>query len=55
MQVISHSGVAGTLGNAFGKSGKFSVRFDTAVEAGEAFSLIFKKFIFEPDKSQMAQ
>lgn len=55
MKVISHSGVAGTLGNAFGKSGKFSVRFDTAVEAGEAFSLIFKKFIFEPDKSQMAQ
>ncbi len=43
------------LEGAFGKSGKFTVRFETAVATGDAVILNFKKFVFDPDKRRMAQ
>lgn len=55
MQVISELGVLGTLGGTFGKSGKFTVRFDAPVVIGSKVLLTFKKYLFEPDKRIMGQ
>lgn len=55
MQVISEEGVSGTLAGSFGKSGKFSVKFDAPVESGSKVVLLFKKFLFQTDKRIMAQ
>jgi len=55
MQVSTPGGITGVLEGAFGKSGKFSVRFTAAVAAGSAVKLSFKKFLHDPDKRRMAQ
>lgn len=55
LQVCTAEGAPGMLEGAFGKSGKFTVRFETAVATGDAVILNFKKFVFDPDKRRMAQ
>ena len=54
-QVSTPDGAVGVLEGAFGKSGKFNVRFCGDVASGGAVRLSFKKFMFDPDKRRMAQ
>lgn len=42
------------LEGAFGKSGKFNVRFTGEVQPGDALTLRFKKFVYG-DKGRMVQ
>jgi hypothetical protein len=53
-QVTTDKGVDGVLEGAFGKSGKFNVRFDGEVQPGDALVLRFKKFV-HGDKGLMVQ
>lgn len=54
-QVTTDSGIAGVLEGAFGKSGKFNVRFsETGVAPGTPVTLRFKKLV-HGDKKRMLQ
>ena len=54
LQVVTDKGVSGVLEGAFGKSGKFNVRFAGEVQPGDAIVLHFKKFM-HGDKGRMVQ
>ena len=54
LQVVTDKGVSGVLEGAFGKSGKFNVRFAGEVQPGDVIVLHFKKFV-HGDKGRMVQ
>lgn len=58
MTVIGPQNEIGILECKFGKSGKFKVRFSTALgidSAGTSITLMYKRFIFDSDKKKITQ
>jgi selenocysteine-specific elongation factor len=59
MAVRGPAGQGGVIQGSFGKSGKFKVHFPSgiALQPGQPskVTLVFKRYVFDPDKRHMAQ
>lgn len=59
LQVMAATGGVGIIESAFGKSGKFRVRFEQAIPTEFAVNcklfLTFKKFLYDKDRKQIVQ
>jgi selenocysteine-specific elongation factor len=59
MKVVSMLGEVGTIECTFGKSGKFKVYFPCKIQPPSSghnkIFLTFKRYIYDPNKRQMAQ